>query len=295
MQNAPDFLLSSRRDITSQFGEDGIIEEIFTIIGEESRWAVELGALNGTHDSNVWSLVKEKDWSAVLIEADPTYFEKLKKEYADKSKAVCINAFVSFEGKDSLDALFARTQMPKSFDLFSLDIDGNEYHLWDSLTEYRPRVMVIEFNPSIPNSVSFTQSRDMNIFQGASLRAFVELGKKKGYELVAANDTNAFFVLAELFPKFLMDNSELDAVHTDHSYETIFFQLYDGTLKLVGNTNLIWHNIPIDEKRIQILPKGKRHYPARISQDESVRRFKQWARTLPIYAIVQKLRKVIGS
>ncbi|HVM58774.1 MAG TPA: hypothetical protein VMT80_00355, partial [Candidatus Paceibacterota bacterium] len=69
-----DYFQGFRRDVTSQSGEDGIIEELFRLLGEESRWAVELGALNGKHDSNVWHLVKDRGWSAVLIEADRTYF-----------------------------------------------------------------------------------------------------------------------------------------------------------------------------------------------------------------------------
>ena len=258
MNNKPDFLLSYAKDVTSQHGEDGMIEHIFEVIGEESKWCVELGALNGKHDSNVWRLLKEKGWSGVLIEADPTYYEKLVAEYSDVPSATCIKAFVSFEGETSLDALFATTKMPTTFDLLSLDIDGNEYHLWDSLVKYTPRVVVIEFNPSIPNDVSFIQPRDMSVFQGASARAFVELAKERGYELVGSNVTNAFFVRKELFPLFDMEENSLASVRTDHRYETMLYQLYDGTLKTSGNQDLIWHKRPIDEERLQVLPRYKR-------------------------------------
>ena len=162
------------------------------VIGAQSRSCVELGALNGVHGSNVWQLIKNEWWNGVLIEADQTYFERLQREFADTPTVECVNAFTSFEGPQSLNNIFARTQLPKEFDLFSLDIDGNEYHLWDSLTHYRPRVMLVEFNPTIPNDVAFIQPRDMSVFQGSSLMAFVELGKRKGYELIAANETNAF-------------------------------------------------------------------------------------------------------
>jgi hypothetical protein len=290
MKNAPDFLLSHRKNVQSQFGEDGILEKIFDIIGTSNKWCVELGALNGTHDSNAWQLIKNEGWSGVLIEADKTYFEKLEKEYTGIERAVCVNAFVSFEGADSLDALLAKTAIPKDFDLFSLDVDGNEYHLWDSLVIYQPRVMMVEFNASIPHHISFSQPRDMKVFQGSSLRAFVELGKKKGYELVAANETNAFFVRADLFQLFSMDNTSLDAVHTDRSYETTLFQLYDGTLMLAGNTNLIWHNIPINTEKLQTLPKSKRQYPARISDAGTVRDLKYKIRKLPFYSVIQKFR-----
>ena len=287
-------LLAYGSNVTSEHGEDGVIKRIFEIIGTESRSCVELGALNGVHGSNVWQLVKKEGWSGVLIEADRTYFEKLQQEFADTQSAECINAFVSFEGPTSLDNLLAKTNLPKHFDLFSLDIDCNEYHLWDSLKKYRPRVMLVEFNPSIPNDVVFIQPRDMSLFQGSSLMAFVELGKRKGYELVAANETNAFFVMKELFPKFGIADNSIDTLHTDHRYETKLFQLYDGTLKLAGNTKLLWHNLPIDEGKLQVLSLHKRQYPARISESSMVRRIKYLVRTLPFYPFVQKIRKSIS-
>ncbi len=288
----PNSLLDFKRNVTSEHGEDGVIERVFDVIGEGKKWCVELGALNGVHGSNVWHLIKECGWAGVLIEADQTYFEKLQKEYAGRDTTHCINVFVSFEGEASLDALFARTPLPNTFDLFSLDIDGNEYHLWESMTQYRPRVMVVEFNPSIPNDISFIQPRDMSVYQGSSLRAFVELGKQKGYELVAANKVNAFFVLKELFSKFGIADNALDALHTDNTFETKIFQLYDGTLKIAGNTKLIWHNLPMDEEKLQVLPKRKRIYPAMISPSPLVRMFKYTARKLPFYAFVQRVRKV---
>lgn len=283
-------LLAYGRNVTSEHGEDGIIEKIFDIIGEDSKWCVELGALNGTHGSNVWHLIKERGWSAALLEADQTYFEKLQQEFVGSDRAHCINAFISFEGKQSLDKIFARTPIPRTFDLFSLDIDGNEYHMWDSLIEYRPRVMVVEFNPSIPNEVAFIQPRDMAVFQGSSLQALVELGKCKGYELIAANEANAFFVLKELFQKFgILDNS-IDALHTDHRYETRLFQLYDGTLCISGYGRLIWHRLPIDIQKLQVLPRHARRYPARINKHTSIRKLTYWVRKLPMYRLLQRVR-----
>lgn len=288
-------MLTYGSNVTSEHGEDGVLKRTFEIIGAGSRSCAELGALNGTHGSNVWQLIKKEGWSAVLIEADQTYFERLQKEFAGIPRAECVNAFVSFEGPQSLDNIFAKTSLPKNFDLFSLDIDGNEYHLWDSMTEYRPRVMLIEFNPTIPNDTVFIQPRDMSVFQGSSLRAFVELGNRKGYELVAANETNAFFVWKELFPKFNIADNSIDTLHTDHRFETKLFQLYDGTLKIAGNKKLLWHNLTIDEEKLQVLPARKRKYPARISGSGIVRKIKYWARTLPFYSVVQKFRKLTGQ
>ena len=278
----------------SQFGEDAVIRDIFSRIGTQNKWCIELGALNGTHHSNTRSLIREQGWSAVLIEADPTYFEKLSEVYRDTPQAYPVQRFISFEGPDRLDAVLAETPIPKEPDLFSLDIDGNEYHVWESLTEYAPRAIVVEFNPSIPNDVTFTQPRDMKVFQGSSLRALAELGKKKGYELVATNETNGFFVRAEYLPRFELPDNSVEALRTDHQFETRLYQLYDGTLKIAGFDRLFWHNIPIDEAKLQILPERKRAYPARISDRTLVRSFKYWARRSPLYGFVQRLRRLIS-
>ena len=286
--------LVPRSNGTSEHGEDAVIEWLFSVIGEETKWCVDLGALNGTHGSNVWRLIKELGWSGVLIEADKTYFDKLEAEYKDTPQAHCVNSFVSFEGENSLDTVFARTPLPTTFDLFSLDIDGNEYHLWDSLVDYRPRVMLVEFNPTIPNDVAFIQPCDMSVFQGSSLRALIELGKRKGYELVATNEVNAFFVLKELFPKFGIRDNSIETVHTTHQYETKLFQLYDGTLRISGYDRLVWHNIPLDTEKLQVLSTHARRYPAHIDESSGLRTLKYWVRKFPLYHLLQRVRKFLN-
>lgn len=284
-------LLQYKSDVTSQGGEDGIIAEIFNRIGAANKWCVEFGASNGTHDSNSYDLVANKGWSGILIEADRTYFEKLRELYKDNPKAHCFNEFVGYEGEHSLDAIFARTGAPKDFDLISIDVDGGDYHIWESLREYRPRVVVIEYNPTIPNNVEFTQPRDPSVFQGSSLLSTVMLGKEKGYELVAVNETNAFFVLAELFAQCGAQDNSIDTLHADHRLETKLFQLYDGTLMIAGYDKLFWHNIPIDIEKLQVLPKHKRIYPANIPQKSFVRTLKYHVRKWPIYPYLMKIKK----
>jgi len=114
---------------------------------------------------------------------------------------------------------------------------------------------------------------------------------RKGYELVAANEVNAFFVLRELFPKFAIADNSIDALHTDTRYQTKLFQLYDGTLKLSGNMRLIWKGTPLREERLQVLPPHARRYPARIQSRDSIRAFKYWVRKMPFYPFMQCLRK----
>ncbi len=286
-----DPLKAYAKDVASQGGEDGIIARIFEIIGTANKYCLELGALNGTHDSNTWNLITNEGWNALLLEADVTQFAKLQALYKDNTKVQAVNVFVSFEGETSLDVLCANANLPKDFDLLSLDIDGNDYHVWESMTQFTPRVVVIEFNQAIPNSISFIQPRDMNVFQGSSLKAVTELAKKKGYELVTTTESNGFFVRKELFEKFGITDNSLDALHTDTSFQTQIFQLYDGTLKIEGCKELIWHHLPITEEAIQVLPKAKRKYSAHIDASDTVRVLKYHIRRLPGYALAQKIRK----
>ncbi len=279
-----------RANITSRQGEDGIIAEIFRRIGTKNKWCVEFGALNGVHDSNVWTLIKNEGWSGVLIEADRTYFETLVENYKDTPRAICLNLFLSFEGENSLDAVFARTPLPKDVDLVSIDIDGNDYHVWESLKEYRPRVVVIEFNPTIPNDIVFVQPRDMAVQQGSSLLALVELAKKKGYELVEVTGANAFFVEASLMSELQLDNLSISALHPEVEYYTRVYQLYDGTLKLDGYKELLWHRKPISEEDIQVLPAHERVYPAGLSSAPAIRNLKYWVRKSPLYPLIRRLR-----
>jgi hypothetical protein len=289
MSKAP--LRDFQANIASRAGEDGIISEIFNRIGTKHKWCVEFGALNGKHDSNVWALIKKNGWSGVLIEADPTYFEKLVEEYIDTPRAACLNAFISFEGEQTLDNIFARTELPKDFDLMSIDIDGNDCHVWEALTKYQPRVVVIEFNPTIPNDIDFVQPRDMSVQQGSSLLATTKLAKKKGYTLVATVLANAFFVEDSLVHKLELSDLSIDSLHPDTEYYTKLFQLYDGTLKLAGYQELMWHHLPIEENDIQVLSANSRRYPSGISASGPIRTLKYWVRKSFLYPIVQRIRR----
>lgn len=282
-----------KNDTTSQQGEDGIIEKIFSLIGTQNKFVVECGAANGVKNSNTNSLVFKHGWGALLIEGDPTAFEELQKNYETSVKTTCLNNFVSFEGENTFDNIFQKNDVPKNFDLFILDIDGNEYHVWETIKEYKPRVVAVEFNPTIPNDVDFVQPRDMSIQQGSSLKSITSLGDSLGYRLVALTDFNAFFVLKSCARPFMHLDNTLDLIRSKNEYETKIFQLYDGTIKLSGHKRLIWHKFDIDEQKVQVLPKNKRIYLNGISSSGFVRKLKYRVRKIPIiYPIILNLRKI---
>jgi hypothetical protein len=255
-------LIKFRKNIYSQFGEDGILEQTFKKI-KGNKWCLEFGAWDGKHFSNTHNLIKNKGWKGVLIEPNSARFKDLCSTYQDNKKVTCLKRFVSFQGRDSLDNILKETKIPLELDLLSIDIDGNDYHVWKFLKKYSPRIVVIEFNPTIPHDVEFVQTKDFGVNQGTSLLYLMKLGKEKGYELIAATDTNAFFVRKIFYPFFNIKNNSPSVLHNNSKYETKFFQLYDGTIVLKGCKKLLWHGVKIDNETIQVLPKFLRKFPGK--------------------------------
>jgi hypothetical protein len=263
MSNATPWSLAYARNETSQFGEDGILERLFELIGVENGWCVEFGAADGEWCSNTCQLIRKKGFSAVLIEADRPRYEALTKISASNPKLTVMNRFVGFGPTDNLDVILKETKAPKNLDLVSIDIDGNDYHVWDALKEYQPRVVVIEYNFTIPSAVEFVQKADMSLAQGSSMLSMVKLGKSKGYELAATTLGNCIFVQAGLFPKLGIPDNSIQALRADESKVTYIFNGYDGTIFLRGPEYLPWHGLKYDEARFQMVPRFLRTYPDR--------------------------------
>jgi hypothetical protein len=137
-----------------------------------------------------------------------------------------------------LDNILAEVACPAEPDFLSLDIDGIDWWVWRSLSRHQPRVMFVEFNPTIPNDVLFVPDADKR--QGCSLSALVELGHDKGYELAATTDRDGLFVRSELFSLLNIEDNSIDALHHLGRYETKAFPLLDGSVLLVGNDKVFW-------------------------------------------------------
>src|SRR5262249_41209691 len=143
------WLLQWRGNVTSQIGQDGILQRIFSIIGEGTKFCVEFGAWDGKFLSNTWNLIVNRNWSGVLIEGDPQKFEALETTHP-AGRVKTLNRVVGWEGSDALDKILDESDAPQNPDLVSIDVDGNDWHIWKSLVDHRPRVVLIEFNPTIP-------------------------------------------------------------------------------------------------------------------------------------------------
>jgi hypothetical protein len=253
------YLRAFRDNLTSQCGEDGILRKIFSLIGTTTKYCVEFGAWDGKLFSNVYSLLTNGGWTGTLIEGNPQKFPELERTYAGRSDLKLVNRFVDL-GANRLDEILTAAQAPAAPDLVSIDIDGMDWYVWRSVTRFRPRMVIVEFNPSIPNDVSFVQEENFSFNHGCSLRALVALAKEKRYELVATTDWNAFFAEESEFPKFQIADNSIDAMHDGSDYQTKFFQLYDGTLVIAGCTRLLWKGWPICLEDIQVVPLALRRF-----------------------------------
>ena len=276
-----DGLIRFARDNTSQNGEDGVLSRLFELLPPSSpngssvakRYCVDVGAWDGVHLSNTYSLLVDKEAAAtnfqgVLIEADSERFEQLQALHRPLEN-ICVNVAVScIEGSTHSLSSILRTHapnLPKDFDFLCIDVDGTDYWLMVDVLDaaYKPYVICVEFNPTMPDDIIYIQPRDDGVRHGSSTAALVELAEEKGYVLVETTLFNAFFVRTELYDLYLKEevpDTTIEALH-ETTMGTTLYQLYDGTIKLSGCKKMLWHRIPIKEEDMQILPKDKRSFP----------------------------------
>jgi hypothetical protein len=194
-------LASFELKVFSQNGEDGVIAEILHRIGAESKFFVEFGAGAG-REANAVLLADVYNWSGLFIEASPAKFAELEYKYTAIERVTTRHSMLTAE---NIECTLRDAAVPPTFDLLSIDIDGNDYWVWRAIEKYRPRVVVCEYNGAIDPVTSLTQPYapssewDRTEFFGASLKALTELGRHKGYTLVHCEltGTNAFFVADE--------------------------------------------------------------------------------------------------
>ncbi|MCR9140733.1 MAG: hypothetical protein NXI24_00565 [bacterium] len=204
----------------SQNFEDGNLFYLFSLIGETNRTAIEICAGDGI-ESNSANLILNHGWRALLIDGNAEQVERGKK-FFDASPASSLQPpiFASrWITRDNINDLLSEYGFAGEVDLFILDIDGNDYYVWEALNQVNPRVVMLEFNsvwPAkarkvIPYAEDFVFEPKPGYwlhYCGASLGAYQSLAQQKGYRLVGIESKygfNAYFmrndVGAEIFPE----------------------------------------------------------------------------------------------
>jgi FkbM family methyltransferase len=186
---------------SSQNGEDGVIAAILDRIGAPGRWFVEFGAEEG-REGNCVALAND-GWSGLFMEADPAKFAALQAGWSGAERVRTRQAEVT---PDTIEGLLAAAGVPAEPDVLSIDIDSSDYYVWEAITAHRPRLVVIEYNASLPLDRALVQPLDPAArwdgtdHFGASLGAYERLAEAKGYALVHTDSAgvNAFFVRRDL-------------------------------------------------------------------------------------------------
>jgi hypothetical protein len=243
-------LINFRKKIYSQYGEEGIIEKILKDLSIGKGTFLEFGAGDGVTLSNTRFLA-DAGWGGLCIEADENKFLKLEDSYKNYPLIQTMHCPVSVRGENSIDNLLRKTELPIDIDFASIDIDGNDYQIWDSMVFYKPKIILTETNFTFPFNLEFVQKEDLHI--GSSAVAMYYLGLKKGYTFVCYNFINCFFVRNDLVPRLKLKNGSfayLYFIGIQAGLTGFFISDYDGnwhaTLPNIniwgtGNTIQLFH------------------------------------------------------
>jgi len=198
----PKRLLRHELQINSQNGEDGVINEIFLRIGTKNKVFAEIGIGDGLENNTAFLL--SQDWRGYWIDANDEFTKNSQiKNFIDRGM---LKTEILFVNRENIKNSFEKLDIPKDLDLLCIDVDQNTYYIWEALIDYKPRVIVIEYNSAIPPNINWKvnydplKSWDGTQNFGASLKAIEQLGALTGYCLVACdfNGVNAFLVREDL-------------------------------------------------------------------------------------------------
>lgn len=189
----------------SQYDADGILAEIFRRIGEEHRSFVEFGTGDGLENNTAYLL--GQGWRGLWLEGDETMHQAQLRNYPAAIEAGRLRCVRSFLTRENINEVIRSAGSSGPIDLLSVDIDGNDYHLWEALTVVEPRVVVAEYNAYVPPPLRWVMAYNptyewdqRSTYFGASLASFEALAKRKGLRLVGCDivGLNAFFVREDL-------------------------------------------------------------------------------------------------
>jgi len=193
----------------SQWGEDGILQHLLRHVAVSKKIFVEFGVENYT-ESNTRFLLLNNNWSGLVIDGSSKNIDFIKSdEIYWRHNLKAEHAFVT---RETINDLIRRNGISGEIGLLSIDIDGNDYWVWEAIDVVLPSVVVLEYNArfgpqkavTVPYDAGFVRSsaHHSTIYYGASLAALCLLSKRKGYSFVGCNTAgnNAFFVRSELRP-----------------------------------------------------------------------------------------------
>jgi len=188
----------------SMNGEDGIIDVLRRQLKSGNRYFIEIGASNGMENNSSWLVVAEK-FNGIMIDGDPKLVERAKRMVGIFSIGTeCKHMFVTAESVKELKQMAFHSDP----DVFSLDIDGNDYYIAKALMDsgFRPKIFVVEYNSvfgsersvtiEYRNDFAFANAHPSQLYYGVSIAGWRKFFESHGYRFVTVdrNGVDAFFV-----------------------------------------------------------------------------------------------------
>jgi hypothetical protein len=181
------------------------------------------------------------DWAGFVMDGSARNIARLKASYFYwKHDLAAIDAFVT---RENINDLLARSGFDEDVGILCIDLDGNDYYILDAIRNFRPRILICEYNSvfgpvrkiAVPYEADFnrTNKHHSNLYWGASLAAIAHGATKKGYSLVGTNSAcnNAFFVRNDLV------NPRVEVLRPEEAYAPSRFREsrdQQGNLTFVG-------------------------------------------------------------
>ena len=198
--------------VFSQFEEDGILLFLFTLLGSERRF-VDIGSSDGMF-SNCANLALNHGWTGLFVDGDKEAIERGRKFYSQHPNTWAYpptfkHAFVL---RENINQIITDSGIQGEIDLLSIDIDGQDYWVWDAIECIHARVVVIETHVEfgmrdivVPYDKDYVYPGKHPQYHGASPVAMAKLAAKKGYRLVGSNNYgfNTFYVRNDVAPELL--------------------------------------------------------------------------------------------
>jgi hypothetical protein len=195
--------------VFSQWGEDGIIQALVREVPLGERAFVEFGVEDYT-EANTRFLLLNYGWRGLVIEAGPEHVARIRQ--SREHWLYDLQVAHSFITRDNINGILRDAGMSGEIGLLSVDIDGNDYWVWEAIDVVHPTIVVAEYNyrfgptatVAVPYAEDFSrfEAHPSWIYYGASLGALCHLAARKGYDFVGCgrNGVNAFFVRADRRP-----------------------------------------------------------------------------------------------
>jgi hypothetical protein len=199
--------------VFSQFGEDGILDWIIerSRIPDPLHSFIEVG-VELYEEANTRFLLENRNWRGLIVDGNSQLETKVRE--SDLAWRHILKAKSAFVTRENVNQIFSDCGFSGEIGLLSIDIDGNDYWVWEAIGTVNPIIIICEYNAVlgdmhsivIPYDPAFNRALPNyhNLYCGASIAALQSLAKRKGYTFLGTNSAgnNAFFIRDDYAPRF---------------------------------------------------------------------------------------------